>query len=417
MDTNPSDVEGIRRELAQRDAELSFQRRSLAGLQTLCENVGAAQTVEAVFDRALDVVQELTGHANIALRLYNQKSNCLKLMAQVGMTPAMVAELACLPADWGMMADVVRQLKPVFTTNMPGEPERVGMTPIQAGYKSIVSVPLLAAGRLVGTMEFASTMVYHWSEEELRWLALLGQSVGINVEHVRLAQQVHDLAIARERGRLAQEMHDSLGPLLSTMHVWAEEVQAALADGDAAGAQNAAVKIDSAAQDAYNTLREEILGLRLSIAPGEPFVPVLLKYLDRFQRQWGIVTELSFSGRADHAEMQIEPAHEIQLLRVMQEALTNVRRHARARRVMVTFVDNPQAVTMTIEDDGVGFDASAIEDDRFGIRIMRERAASVEGTLEVRSGTGRGTIVQMQLPKNTRGQPGEGSSVSHALGG
>ena len=152
---------------------------------------------------------------------------------------------------------------------------------------------------------------------------------------------------------------------------------------------------------------KEILGLRMSIAPGEAFVPLLSRYLDRFQRQWGIATELVLSDGADHAAMYIEPSHEIQLLRVMQEALTNVRRHAKAGRVVVAIADSPQALTMTIEDNGVGFDQSLVDDERLGIRIMRERAISVKGTLDVRSSPGSGAVIQMQLPK-LASRPGGG---------
>ncbi len=401
-------AEGLRDQLAQKEAELSFQRRALAALQTLCESMGNLETMEEMFARTVGTLRELTGFANIALRLYDRQTHCLQLMAQVGMTPAMVDELGCLSADWGLLADVVREKKPVVSTNMPDEPERVGSTAIEAGYRSIVSVPLLAAGELVGSMELALMHAHTWSTDELQWLALLGRSLGMNIHQVRLTDQVRDLAVAQERARLGQEMHDSLGPLLGTMHVWAEEVQAALTDGDVAGARAGAAKIDSAAQEAYNVLREEILGLRMSLAPGEPLIPILRRYLDRFQTQWGIRSVLLLPDGADAAALSIEPSHEIQMLRVMHEALTNVRRHSRASQVVVALADSPRALTMTIEDDGVGFDVSRLDSDRFGIRIMRERAASVHGTLEIRSGPGQGTAVQMRIlkpaPRSLRGE-------------
>ena len=103
---------------------------------------------------------------------------------------------------------------------------------IQLGYKCLVSVPLIGGDQFTGTLELASKRNYTWAEEELRWLSAIGRLVGVAVRHVRLTEQVHQLAIRQERGRISQEIHDGISQLISAIRIRAETAELALEDGD-----------------------------------------------------------------------------------------------------------------------------------------------------------------------------------------
>ncbi|HEV8660487.1 MAG TPA: ATP-binding protein, partial [Thermoanaerobaculia bacterium] len=119
-------------------------------------------------------------------------------------------------------------------------------------------------------------------------------------------------------------------------------------------------------------------------------------YLERWKEQTGISTELMIDG-----DLRVRPAVELQLVRIVQEALTNVRKHARASRVTVALHKTAGRIVATVTDDGIGFDPSAkIRGDfpRLGLATMRERAESVGGSVAVESTRGAGTTVRFELP-------------------
>jgi signal transduction histidine kinase len=158
------------------------------------------------------------------------------------------------------------------------------------------------------------------------------------------------------------------------------------------------------AQDAHTDVREYILSVKVALSPERGFFSALDQYLRRFEQHYEIQT--GWINPDDLAEGALEPVVEVQLLRIIQEALSNVRKHAAARQVEVSFASQGDQALVTVEDDGQGFDPAsrlrlwgrAGEGAHFGLCIMRERAEAVGGSLQVRSAPGQGTKVIVQVP-------------------
>ncbi len=164
-------------------------------------------------------------------------------------------------------------------------------------------------------------------------------------------------------------------------------------------------RLTAVAQDASADLREYVLNLKAVISPEGGFFLTVKQHLDQFQRNFGIHTEMAVAEML--TERAFDPVVEVQLLRIIQEALTNVRKHAAARRVQVSFAVQSDQAQVIIEDDGCGFDPTIPDDgtqhairntQHFGLRIMRERAEAVGGSLEVHSAPDQGTKVMVQVP-------------------
>ena len=143
-------------------------------------------------------------------------------------------------------------------------------------------------------------------------------------------------------------------------------------------------------------VREGIVGLRTLPDANQGVAEALRNYLDQWKAQTGISTELLVEG-----DVRVRPSAELQLVRIVQEALTNVRKHAKASRASVSLVRNGNRIIATVIDDGAGFDPGTKtrgEFPRFGLSTMRERAESVGGTVTVESTRGSGTVVRLELP-------------------
>jgi nitrate/nitrite-specific signal transduction histidine kinase len=229
------------------------------------------------------------------------------------------------------------------------------------------------------------------------FLATLSDLASIAITNARMRESEQLTAIRGERERIAREMHDSLAQVLGVTQL---RLRALLGNHDILQANGIATELSELADiagDAYRDVREAILGLRESSRTDRGLVESLAAYLEKYERQTGIETSLE----AEPGDMlTLPPRSEIQVIRVIQEALTNVRKHAGARSVAVRITETPGRVTFVVEDDGSGFDPkrAAAGQDTFGLQSMRERVALVGGALSVEAAPGQGTRVVASVP-------------------
>jgi len=143
-------------------------------------------------------------------------------------------------------------------------------------------------------------------------------------------------------------------------------------------------------------VRESIVGLRTLPGSNRSLAEVLAEFLDLWKEQSGVSTQLAID-----ADLRLKPSVELQLVRIIQEALTNIRKHARAARARVDVQKQGDRLLATISDDGVGFNPLATsrgEFPRFGLTTMRERAVSIGATLDLDTTPGSGTTVRFTMP-------------------
>lgn len=215
----------------------------------------------------------------------------------------------------------------------------------------------------------------------------------------RLLEQQQALTRLTEREHLARDLHDGVGQVLGFVSMQAQAVRKRLADGEAERADAMLVRLAEVAQQAHGDVRELILSLKSGPPAGQwSLAANLAALLGDFQRRYGVRIDLGASEQ--HPDV-LNPDAGVQVLRVVQEALSNARRHADVDRVRVRVEGAGDRVRITVEDDGVGFDAVRAEVDperQFGLSIMRERMGEIGGTLEVDSSPGQGTRVTIEAP-------------------
>ena len=224
----------------------------------------------------------------------------------------------------------------------------------------------------------------------------------VEVQRIREQQM---LAVIGERERLARELHDDLGQVFAFVSAQGQTARLLLARGQVDAADAHMARLVEVAHEADSDIRESIVSLRARLAQ-QGISSALSAYLDSYQQRHGIHIEMN--GSPDLAACTMDPLVEVQLLRIIQEALTNVRKHAGAHCVSIDVsLQNGQA-RVSLQDDGCGFDASRARSDsagRLGLRIMQERAEEVGGNLELCSLPGQGTKVTVTVPLAPGGSP------------
>lgn len=215
----------------------------------------------------------------------------------------------------------------------------------------------------------------------------------------QIVAQNERLAVMEERERIAREMHDNFGQVLGYINTKAQAARLMFEEGRTERAHDQIRQLEEATRQLYDDVRDAILGLRSTGFLDRGLVAALQLYTRQFTEQTGIETSFESGPRA--ARISWGPEVEVQVFRIVQEALANVRKHARAARARVLVAPHDAFTQIAVEDQGVGFDlGQAVADGatRFGLRTMQERAEAIGAQFEVSSGPGTGTRVSLRVP-------------------
>jgi signal transduction histidine kinase len=238
-----------------------------------------------------------------------------------------------------------------------------------------------------------------WDGQALGHLILLHDVTEQKQAQAQLMEQQRALAALKEREQVARELHDELSQGLAFINLQAQAAGELLTAGDSQQAAAHLARLAEVARGTQADVREQITGLSLGILPQEGFLGALRRFMETFSRPYGIQAELNFPDGG--SAIVLEPTAEVQLLRIIQEAFTNIRKHSDARRAQVSLAMTGTGMEVIVEDDGRGFDSREGADSggTFGLRFMGERAAEIGGSLRVESEAGRGTRVIVRVPQ------------------
>ncbi|MBP8864540.1 MAG: PAS domain S-box protein [Anaerolineae bacterium] len=283
------------------------------------------------------------------------------------------------------------------------------------------------------TREYQDTQTGRWYQlryEAIPWingrwaqLQIATDITAVKEAEQRLLEQQRQLATLAERERIGRELHDDLGQLLSYLNVQAQAVQTLLAQDKYPQAREALQQLAHAAQTAHSDLRQYLLGIRAGQAPAPTtvtFLEALQQYLDELQHTYAFQVELNLPE--EDLTSALTPEVEGQLLRIIQEALANTRKHSGVRQARLSFDLDPQYVEAIVEDRGRGFnldqpsekaaEAAPLAEVHFGLQIMAERAAKVSGSVHLHSQPGQGAQVIIRVPRALVTSPSNKTALS-----
>jgi signal transduction histidine kinase len=274
------------------------------------------------------------------------------------------------------------------------------------GVRTGLYVPLVARGRAIGIVAVHDKVgaQARFSEGDLRLAEIFAARAAVAVD---LSERVARDTVRRvveaqelERRRLARELHDETGQALTSILLGLKAIRAASSD---AAAEQAEADVRELVVQALQDVRALAVDLRPSALDDFGLVPALERLAGTFEERSGIHTVVESTLRDGRLPAEAETV----LYRLVQEALTNVAKHADATRVSIVLTRRPGGVSAVVEDDGRGFEAGETRQDALGLVGMRERLALLDGTLAVESVPGRGTALVAYVPVSPTG---EGSS-------
>lgn len=331
-----------------------------------------------------------------AVRWSDEFNRRYLMLASDCLPQALVDEEQCLPTGeclcgqaQGVALTRVIPIRAEGATGLLGNCQR-------AGFETVISVPVRLQERLVGELNLFYRHLTTLGEDDRALLEALASHLAGAIEGLRASALQRETAVAEERGLLARELHDSIAQGLAFLKIQAGLLRAALKREDAAQVERSLAELDAGVHESLSDVRELLLHFRTRTNT-EDITPALQTTLSKFEHQTGLRTHLQVQGHG----MPLDADVQVQVLHVVQEALSNVRKHAQAREVWVEVQQTP-VWRVEVRDDGRGFAADAGDETQVGLRIMRERAQRIGAEVEVASAPGSGTAVVLSLPKRER---------------
>ncbi|MGZ5132144.1 MAG: histidine kinase, partial [Caldimonas sp.] len=397
FNTMAEQLQSMYRNLEQRvrekTGELEEKRERLESLYEVTRLLTDATSLEEAAEGFTGSIARIARADGVALRWSDESNRLYLLLASQGLPQAMSDAEHCLVAGDCLCGSASAQagVRVVAIRAMP--PARVKHC-AEAGFETIVSVPIRLHDRLMGEVDLFFHAQVDVSDAERSLLEALAAHLAGAMESLRLNSLELEAAVSQERVFLARELHDSIAQSLAFLKIQVQLMRDAIAGGDAQQVQHVLGEIDAGVRESYGDVRELLMHFRTR-ANTEDIEPALLTTLRKFEHQTGLKASLQMGVQG----MPLAPDMQIQVLHIVQEALSNVRKHARAGRVWLDVQQRPQW-RIEVRDDGVGFanEADSSNETHVGLRIMAERAERLGARLEVLSTPNRGTSVVLTLP-------------------
>ena len=384
------------RSISQMQQRLRRQNEELLALHAAGLDVSAELSLDSVLDKVVERARHLAGARYGALSVVNDDGSIQTFLTS-GVTPDERARIGPPPVGHGLLGVVLREGEHLRLPDIGRDPRSHGFPANHPVMHSLLAVPITCKGPFVGNLYLSEKEAGgEFTAGDEKTLERFAVQAAIAIDNAHLHRQAADLAVAQERLRIAHEMHDGIAQVLGYVNT---KVQAAgeyfRRDNKDEGLEQLR-ELAASAREAYGDVREAIVDLRTLPGPSRPFHDVLQEYVGRWRDQSEVDVQLTVSE-----DLTMPPGVELQLVRIIQESLTNVRKHARAKKVEVEVHQAAGRLLLQIRDDGVGFEKGARSRSvfpRFGLSTMQERAESIGGTFSIDSAPGAGTRVRVEAP-------------------
>lgn len=344
-------------------------------------------------------LKEITGADSVNIRLLTPTQDSFVLYAYHGdVESAVNRQFGVLSANAGRMPHLIETGEPiVFNFANPTTNDIDWERGVDDGFSCAVIVALPGVQGIVGAADFLFHDQREWGQQEIDWLQSLGEFVGATIGNALLTDNMMSLRVADERRSLSSEIHDNVAQSASVISLEIESALDSLAHGDTDAALRNLDLIKRASSELDTSIHGELENLNTDISPNEDSsLEQVEQTISSFCDNWGLTLDMSCDERS--RDVVIPKRIMVQLTRVLNEALVNVVRHARASKVSACFQANDAGLAIAIEDDGRGFDPSSVGSSHLGLRIMRERLESIDSTLEIDAKLGAGTRLDIVIP-------------------
>jgi signal transduction histidine kinase len=354
----------------------------------------AERSLEPVLETLVESARELVGARYAALGVPDEDGGFERFITS-GMSEELWDAIGPLPRTHGLLAAMLEAPEPYRSLDISQDPRFEGWPTHHPHMRSFLGVPIVSKGNVIGSFYLTDKIAEReFTTADQQLIEVLAAHAAIAIENARLFEQSRELSVVEERNRLARDLHDSVSQTLFSA-VFTAEAAEALIDKDPAQARAQVRRLKDLSSEALKEMRALIFELRPAELEADGLASALRKHVDVLSRVYKTDIELDVDG-----DVRLPPRTERELFRIAQEALSNAMKHAAAAQVRVALDIRHSTATLSVADDGTGFDPDAprVRSAHLGLTSMEERATSIGGTIRVESQPGKGTEVLVEVP-------------------
>lgn len=401
-----TDLEGL---VARQTQDLARQNRDLEMLYQTTRDLHQTHTPTKAAEEFLSRVVPAVSASAGSIRLLDFERKRTDLVASTGLpadvqTAEQCSELeACLCGHKDKGGEGGRPSeKPSGQSTCFYDARDYGNLPFVTGHPGFARVsvfPILYKSEELGILTLYFSDGIELGENDDSLLRTLCGQLGVSIANSRFAQERSQLAVLQERNLIAQGLHDSIAQTLTFLNLQVQMLDSAYKAGEKEQMEENIRFLTDGVQECYDDVRELLLNFRTKIS-NKDFPEAVTSLLARFEQQTQI--EVDTAWRDDGPSLNND--EQLQVIFILQESLSNIRKHAQAHHVVVE-LDNRHDFTLRIRDDGVGFDTGRLKnmsEAHVGLGIMQERARRINAVLSVESQPNQGTTVTLVLPQHRR---------------
>ncbi|WP_027996361.1 type IV pili methyl-accepting chemotaxis transducer N-terminal domain-containing protein [Simplicispira psychrophila] len=389
MQTSHADLESKVRE---KTASIEIKSQRLAALYQVSAQASEAGNLEVLARGFVRQVRSVSGADAAVVRWSDEGNERYVILATDGLPRAMAEQEQCLQAGSCFCGQPQRKPGARVISITPSTPMFLPHCH-EAGYETLVALPVQVHQRVLGELNLFFRSPVELTPDMRELLEAMVRHLASSMEGLRAAALEREAAVAEERSLLARELHDSIAQSLAFLKIQTQLLRDAVAKGNVAARERSMAELDVGVRECYADVRELLVHFRTRTS-AEDIEAALRTTLSKFEHQTGMATQLTMQGHG----LPLAPDVQIQVLHIVQEALSNVRKHAQASRVQVRAYRHPHW-RIEVQDDGVGFDPTPTAADSLhvGLGIMYERALGIGARVHVQSAPGQGTMVTIEL--------------------
>ena len=386
------DMEDILHKQVQR---LSKKSTSLETLYSISSKLNSMHSASELFKYFLDVFMKMTSASSGVARQLTSEGE-MYLVAQQGVINSKGQENSIVSSDC-FCGEVAMAENTYVQFSVHTCARCVGEKSEAKANVGTIFIPLRYHGKTLGVFNLFFDTEPSLAFDERALLKSIADNIAIALDKARLDEETKRTELSQEGLFLSQEIHDSLAQTIYSMKLQVTVLDKMLEDGDRTNAGEKVAGLQSHITQANQELRELMCNFRVPLDPKG--IEVSLENLvNRFKIEEGIATYLQVEGK-----LNLSPDTELQIMRITQEALSNIRKHAKARNVRILLSAEPHC-QLLIEDDGVGFKKdqfdAEIMGNNIGMNIMQERATRIGAQIEIESEANEGTRVTVTFGEN-----------------
>lgn len=397
--------EDLERKVREKTASIEVQNQRLSALYAVSALGAEAGSLDVLTQGFVQQIRRVAGCDAAAVRWSDEANERYVLLASDGLPRSLAEEEHCLltgTCECGQLqADARMRVIPIAPASDVQLPHCR-----EAGFETVVSIPVQLQQRLLGEVTLFYRTPLALSDGMRELLSTMARHLASSMESLRATALEREAAVAEERGLIARELHDSIAQSLAFLKIQTQLLRDAVAKDNATARDRSIDELDVGVRECYADVRELLVHFRTR-TKDEDIEDALRATLSKFEHQTGVATSLAMAGQG----LPLAPDVQVQVLHIVQEALSNVRKHAGARRVELRVQRHPRW-RFEVHDDGRGFRPQDVPPDSLhvGLGIMRERAQRIGASLRLDSAPdGAGTSVIVELPPMRREEEHEGT--------